>query len=85
MYTKFNTGNPDPITTTILDRISHVLNNEADRLIDEKTDQFRRELISRRDIVIAEIISCIEIQTMTNDIDNDINFNIRLKPSKFIK
>ena len=56
--------------TIMKKQIEQIANDEIEKMIREKVNQFNRELLSKKDDYIAELMKCIRIFSEQQIIDN---------------
>ena len=63
-------------------QISEILEEQAEKKIEEKVMKFKEELAKEKGRAIADILGAIEIATSQNPIDCSLNFAIYYKPER---
>lgn len=74
----------DNVINAIFKQLETDLNAEADKIIDQRAEEFRKELLCKKSVVVAGLLNSIKVSGQRDPYSTAMNFNIFVRSGEEI-
>ena len=69
------------VITAMMKSLEKTLNEEADKEIEKRVEEFRTHLSSKKTPLIVDLLNSVEIMVENNPMSRNTNFSIYIRPT----